>query len=194
MDGVATTSFILFFLHFDSTLAQKSLTAELGQTVTLPCRAPDNSLVKVVDWSRADSESEYVLLYRDEKIDPENQQPSFRNRVDLQDRPIKNGDVSLILQNVTTDDRGTYECRVFQGKPTRGKRAVLKTDPISIINLDVVPQALKADQRQNRRRDGLIGLAVLPAVVAVVAAVIWKKNKNKKANDSAEEHQMEEHR
>lgn len=117
--------------------AEKNLTAEFGQNVTLPCHAPKNSPVKVAEWSRADSK-ENLLLYRDDQIDLENQEPAFKNRVNLLDSKIKAGDVSLTLQNVTTDDKGRYECRVIQGDTNRGKRAVLKMQPISIINLDVV--------------------------------------------------------
>uniref|UniRef100_A0A3Q4I8V9 Ig-like domain-containing protein n=1 Tax=Neolamprologus brichardi TaxID=32507 RepID=A0A3Q4I8V9_NEOBR len=115
----------------------KIIPAQSGQNITLPCRAPNNNII-VVEWSRADLGDEYVLLYRDEQFDPENQHPSFKNRVDLQDRQMKDGDVSLILKNVTINDSGNYECRVFMKRSNRRKRAHLKTNPISIIYLSVV--------------------------------------------------------
>uniref|UniRef100_A0A668VJN4 Ig-like domain-containing protein n=1 Tax=Oreochromis aureus TaxID=47969 RepID=A0A668VJN4_OREAU len=102
------------------------VTSEPGQNVTLPCQAPNNNIT-VVKWSRAD---QCVLLYRDEQSDPEHQHPSFKNRVDLQDRQMKNGNVSLILKNVTTADNGTYECHVQKDGDS------LKL--ISNINLSVV--------------------------------------------------------
>uniref|UniRef100_A0AAZ1XP16 Ig-like domain-containing protein n=1 Tax=Oreochromis aureus TaxID=47969 RepID=A0AAZ1XP16_OREAU len=89
-------------------LYQKNITAESGQDVTLTCRAPNNNIM-VVEWSRADLGDEYVLLYRDDHLHSDNQHPSFKNRVDLQ---MKDGDVSLILKDVTINDTGTYECRV----------------------------------------------------------------------------------
>uniref|UniRef100_A0A3Q0RLD0 Ig-like domain-containing protein n=1 Tax=Amphilophus citrinellus TaxID=61819 RepID=A0A3Q0RLD0_AMPCI len=103
-------------------------TAESGQNINLPCRATNNA--RVVKWSRADLGTEYVLLYRDGHFDQYKQHPSFKNRVDLQDRQMKDGDVSLILKNVTTNDTGTYECRVVQ----RGRN----DEPICNISLSVV--------------------------------------------------------
>ncbi|XP_026012360.1 butyrophilin-like protein 8 [Astatotilapia calliptera] len=115
---------------------QKNITA--GQNVTLPCRAPNNNkTITMVEWSRPDLGSEYVLFYRNKQFAPDNQHPSFKNRVDLQDRQMKDGDVSLILKNVTINDTGTYECRVVQ-RTNRRKRANLKTSPIRVINLHVV--------------------------------------------------------
>ncbi|XP_065325890.1 NACHT, LRR and PYD domains-containing protein 3-like [Pelmatolapia mariae] len=81
---------------------------------------------------------EHVLLYRDEQFDPDEQHPSFKNRVDLQDRQMKDRDVSLILKNVTINDTGTYECRVINGRPNRGWVALLKNEPICIMYLSVV--------------------------------------------------------
>uniref|UniRef100_A0A669EB94 Ig-like domain-containing protein n=1 Tax=Oreochromis niloticus TaxID=8128 RepID=A0A669EB94_ORENI len=83
------------------------------KNVTLTCQAPNNNTIIIVEWSRADLGDKYVLLYRNERFDPDNQHPSFKNRVDLKDRQMKDGDVSLILKDVTINDTGTYECRVF---------------------------------------------------------------------------------
>uniref|UniRef100_A0A3Q0TA74 Ig-like domain-containing protein n=1 Tax=Amphilophus citrinellus TaxID=61819 RepID=A0A3Q0TA74_AMPCI len=120
-----------------SSLLEINVTAESGQNVTLTCRTPNKNIV-VVEWSRADLESDYVLLYRDEQLVPEHQHPSFKNRVDLQDRQMKDGDVSVILRNVTINDTGTYECRIIQRRTNRWNRALLKTAPISTITLRVV--------------------------------------------------------
>uniref|UniRef100_A0A3Q2NWA0 Ig-like domain-containing protein n=1 Tax=Fundulus heteroclitus TaxID=8078 RepID=A0A3Q2NWA0_FUNHE len=119
-----------------SPVDQRIITAEPGDNVILTCRASENKDVIAVEWRRTDLESDhYVLLYRDSQSDPEGQSPSFRNRVDLLD--VENGDVSLVLKNVTTDDTGTYECRVVQGGNNCWKRSLLNTEPISIINLRV---------------------------------------------------------
>uniref|UniRef100_A0A3Q2P346 Ig-like domain-containing protein n=1 Tax=Fundulus heteroclitus TaxID=8078 RepID=A0A3Q2P346_FUNHE len=93
---------------------QKNIRAEPGQNVSLPCQIPSKKPDVFVKWTRPDLEPEYVFLFRDDQLDPELQNPSYQNRVDLQDRQMKDGDVSLVLENVMPNDRGTYECRVFQ--------------------------------------------------------------------------------
>ncbi|XP_015237646.1 PREDICTED: ICOS ligand-like [Cyprinodon variegatus] len=135
--------FFYLFLDLFSVTAtsQKNITASPGQNVSLPCRVPNNKPAFIVKWTRPDLEPEYVLLYRDEQLDPEKQHPSYQNRVDLQDRQMKDGDVSLVLKNLTTNDRGTYECRVFQREANGRKRRTLTSDPISSIFLDVAPPA-----------------------------------------------------
>lgn len=50
---------------------------------------------------------------------------------------MKGGDVSLILRNVSSDDGGVYECRVSEGDARRVKRANIKTDPVTVISLEV---------------------------------------------------------
>uniref|UniRef100_A0A3Q2SSI6 Ig-like domain-containing protein n=1 Tax=Fundulus heteroclitus TaxID=8078 RepID=A0A3Q2SSI6_FUNHE len=106
------------------------LIASVSYDVTLPCHDPNHPLI-VVQWNRADLGSAFVLRYRDRRFDEENQHPSFKNRVDLQDRQMKDGNVSLVLENVTANDNGTYECRVQR----KGTRERLK---ISVISLHVL--------------------------------------------------------
>uniref|UniRef100_A0A669CLX3 Ig-like domain-containing protein n=1 Tax=Oreochromis niloticus TaxID=8128 RepID=A0A669CLX3_ORENI len=108
----------------------KTITAESGQDVTLTCRAPNNN-IRAVHWSRADLTDKYVLLYQDGQFVPEDEHPSFKNRVDLQDRQMKDGDASLILKDVTIHDAGTYKCRVLM-------EGTQSSDLISIIYLCVV--------------------------------------------------------
>ncbi|XP_076737214.1 V-set domain-containing T-cell activation inhibitor 1-like [Maylandia zebra] len=151
----------------------KTITAKSGQNVILTCQTPNNNIL-VVEWSRADLGDEYVFVFRDGQFDPANQHPSFKNRVGLQDRQMKDGDVSLILKDVTTSDAGTYECRVIQIGATRSN-----TGHISIISLKVVPPGQPGGEE-----DGSFGLIVgltvsaVLLVAAVAVFVIYRKRKN----------------
>ncbi|CAI5660508.1 unnamed protein product [Oreochromis niloticus] len=173
--------FCVFLLEFTSA-DQKNITAESGQNVTLTCRAPKNNNISV-EWSRAELGDEFVLVYRNGKFVPD-QHPSFKNRVDLQDRQMKDGDVSVILKNVTINDTGTYECRV--NVSGRNK------DPISSIYLSVVPPGQTGGHTEDGgkeaggkkeegkeaggKKDGSVGLIVglsVPAVVLVAAVAVF---------------------
>ncbi|XP_076735865.1 uncharacterized protein LOC143414817 isoform X2 [Maylandia zebra] len=105
-------------------------TAESGKDVTLPCQAPHNNLIGV-KWRKADLGEEYVYLNRRGQPQPQGQHPSFKNWVDLQDRQMKYGDLSLTLKNVTRSNTGTYECLVFEDETVSWKS-------LSNISLTVV--------------------------------------------------------
>ncbi|XP_018537742.1 hyaluronan and proteoglycan link protein 1 [Lates calcarifer] len=147
----------------------QNITADPGQTVTLPCRAPRDTKIIVVEWTRPDLKTEkYVFLQRGSQPVTDKQHPSFQDRVDLVDRQMKDGNVSLILKNVTREDTGRYKCRVVQRETNRRKRSFLNTEPIiSIIDLDVRSSAHTGGDSR-----GHVGLAAGLSVVAVVALVV----------------------
>ncbi|XP_067380681.1 butyrophilin subfamily 2 member A1-like isoform X3 [Channa argus] len=111
----------------------QNITARPGENVSLPCLAHKNSPIIVIGWHRRDLETGYVFLYRDGQSDPDVEHPSYINRVELKDKQMKDGDISLILKNVTNSDTGTYECHVIQGETDQGKT----NETICIINLRV---------------------------------------------------------
>ncbi|XP_027894541.1 uncharacterized protein LOC114157626 isoform X2 [Xiphophorus couchianus] len=104
------------FCQFLSAADQNNVTikAEPGENIFLPCDAPDQGDIRIVEWSRTDLGPESVLLYRNFQFDPAKQHPSYTDRVDLLVGQIRKLDASLILKNTTTDDSGTYECQVVQ--------------------------------------------------------------------------------
>uniref|UniRef100_A0A668SRJ5 Ig-like domain-containing protein n=1 Tax=Oreochromis aureus TaxID=47969 RepID=A0A668SRJ5_OREAU len=113
---------------------QKNITVQSGQTVSLPCQAPNNKgTIRVVRWTKPGLQNENVYLYVDRRFYLEEQNPSFKNRVDLQDRQMKDGNVSLILKDVTVNDAGTYKCLI------RVLLAASTNDHINNITLRVVP-------------------------------------------------------
>uniref|UniRef100_A0A3B4WWM8 Ig-like domain-containing protein n=1 Tax=Seriola lalandi dorsalis TaxID=1841481 RepID=A0A3B4WWM8_SERLL len=99
--------------------------------------SPKDTNIIVVEWSRPGLEPEHVFLYRGGRCVTSYQHLSFQNRVELQDRQMKDGDVSLILKNVKEEDTGNYKCRVIQGGRNRRKRDTSRIETISIIHLDV---------------------------------------------------------
>ncbi|XP_026206228.2 sodium channel subunit beta-2-like [Anabas testudineus] len=154
---------------------QINLTAEPGDTVTLPCGVHSNISIIVVEWSRTDLETEYVFLQRGSRSESFNQHESFKNRVELKDREKKDGDVSLILRNVTFNDTGTYECRVVQRRTNHRKRSILKTDPINTINLRVEPGTNKDGGDKDVTVGLVAGLSVVVLLLCVFGFIIFKK-------------------
>uniref|UniRef100_A0A3B3CSH1 Ig-like domain-containing protein n=1 Tax=Oryzias melastigma TaxID=30732 RepID=A0A3B3CSH1_ORYME len=106
-----------------------------GYDVTLPCGVTNITKVSVLNWTRTDlQEEEYVFFYRKNHSYHDDQHESFQNRVSLKDPQMKDGDLSVVLKNVNSNDNGTYECRVrYENDPQRRWR--LK----SIIYLQVSP-------------------------------------------------------
>ncbi|XP_032438823.1 matrix remodeling-associated protein 8-like isoform X1 [Xiphophorus hellerii] len=158
---------IVFAIYLDvlNPPDQTNITAEVGQETFLPCRSPDNKPVLILQWIRSDLGSEYVLLYRNDQLDPENQHVMFKDRVDLQDRQMKDGNVSLVLKNVTTDDRGAYECRIIQTETNSRRKTII------IINL-IVTSPGEPDGGNRDGPAGLIGPVVVPVVVSVILVIL----------------------
>ncbi|XP_067380577.1 coxsackievirus and adenovirus receptor-like [Channa argus] len=127
---------IINIIHLKVKADQEDITAKSGDHVTLPCHVPQNTQILVVEWIRPDLEPEYVFLYKNGQSHPDHQHPSFRNRVELKDSGMKDGNLSVILKNVTITDTGTYECHIYQSQ---------RNHTMSIINLDVHQPDLKVE-------------------------------------------------
>uniref|UniRef100_A0A3B3DL49 Ig-like domain-containing protein n=1 Tax=Oryzias melastigma TaxID=30732 RepID=A0A3B3DL49_ORYME len=86
--------------------------AEPGQDVTLRCKDLQIGKIALLLWSKDDLEEMNMFVIRNGRPLPADQHKSFRNRVFLKNSQMKDGDLSVVLKNVTVDDTGTYECRV----------------------------------------------------------------------------------
>ncbi|KAL4008114.1 hypothetical protein ACER0C_001966 [Sarotherodon galilaeus] len=135
---------------FLSSALQQDVQARLGEDVTLQCQISTDEIISVLKWSRADLNTDgYVYFYRNKRSYENYQHPSFHGRVKLRDPEMKDGDVSLILNNVTFNDTGMYECHVAVRKSGRSKRA--HTEISHFINLTVTEPSLSG------RKDGTLG-------------------------------------
>uniref|UniRef100_A0A3P9JQB7 Ig-like domain-containing protein n=1 Tax=Oryzias latipes TaxID=8090 RepID=A0A3P9JQB7_ORYLA len=103
-----------------------------GDDVTLMCRDPeymeDSSLL---EWRRKDSK--ILFLFKDGRPFPYDTHESFRNRVFLKDSQVKDGDLSVVLKNVTMKDTGTYECRVIHENDPQRKLILISTIRLSVV-------------------------------------------------------------
>ncbi|KAK1890320.1 Butyrophilin subfamily 2 member A1 [Dissostichus eleginoides] len=115
---------ILILLWIHGSLAAgdlEKMKAEPGEDVTLQCHTSTDAAITVVAWRRTELEW-YVFYFRDNKPMEIFQDPLYRGRVELNNQGMKNGDVSVLLKNVSSDDTGTYECEVITRSNNRRKR------------------------------------------------------------------------
>ncbi|XP_026225208.1 myelin protein zero-like protein 2 [Anabas testudineus] len=166
---MAAVTPLLLVLALSSPLSayQGQINVTAGETVTLPCTTSAVTSESFVEWKKLEKSGDELLvfLYRSSQVDLESQEESFKNRVELKDKQMKDGDVSVILKDVTINDSGKYQCRIIQpGADTK----------TSNINLTV------SDSDSNRGHVGLaVGLSVVGGllVVGVVGFVVYRKYK-----------------
>ncbi|XP_024116428.1 CD226 antigen [Oryzias melastigma] len=149
----------------------QNIRAEPGQDVTLRCKYLHIGKIALLLWSKDDPEEMNLFVIRDGRSFPSAQHKSFRNRVFLKNSQMKDGDLSVVLKNVTVDDTGTYECRVrLENDPQRNRNL------ISTINLSVIPPGDKGEDEDGVKDGagrGLLGLIALPVLVVVLVVVLW---------------------
>ncbi|XP_039457582.1 sodium channel subunit beta-3-like [Oreochromis aureus] len=175
---------------------QQDVQVKLGDNVTLQCQITTEEIISVLKWSRADLNTDgYVYFYRNKRSYENYQHQSFHGRVKLRDPEMKDGDVSLILKNVTFNDTGIYECHVAVRKSGRSKRA--HTEISHFINLTVTGEThesvreldgVKEEEAQRDVDDTLevgtsttLKVAVAAAVGAAVLgfAALWRFKRSK---------------
>uniref|UniRef100_A0A667XPV0 B30.2/SPRY domain-containing protein n=1 Tax=Myripristis murdjan TaxID=586833 RepID=A0A667XPV0_9TELE len=125
---------------------QEVQVAQPGQNVTLRCQGRPGATVRALWWRRADMEkTQSVLLNRDGHLESDEQHPSFVGRVELRDERLESGDLSVVLQNVTRDDQGKYECRFLTDDAEDAGKSIMDKQPsISVLRVED-PGELKRD-------------------------------------------------
>ncbi|XP_073712871.1 immunoglobulin superfamily member 3 [Misgurnus anguillicaudatus] len=86
----------------------------LGGSVLLPCSTNLRFITKM-EWKRSDSET-LVHLYQDGDIKPDVQHQDYHDRAHFLTENIKNGNFSLRLDRIRTQDEGKYKCEVYTGQ------------------------------------------------------------------------------
>ncbi|RVE60897.1 hypothetical protein OJAV_G00185860 [Oryzias javanicus] len=182
--------FVALLGIFGGCSAGLNITAEPGQDVILRCEDPGNNKIILLEWSKKDLVKKKMFVIRNGRPLPADQHESFKNRVYLLQSDMKDGDLSVVLKNVTVNDTGTYECRVLQQDDPLGSPLKL----ISSINLQVSPPGKDdEDGVKDGTSRGLLGLIVLPVLVVVLVLVLWiyrKKSRGSPAESS--DKQMDE--
>ncbi|KAI4790094.1 hypothetical protein KUCAC02_034837, partial [Chaenocephalus aceratus] len=110
------TDFCLYFLEFLRHRAKR------GENVTLQCNSSTDAAITKLEWKRPELGDDYVFLFKNKKPFYNYQSPRYRGRVELKDPEMKNGNASVLLKSVTTDDTGMYECWVITDSNNDRKR------------------------------------------------------------------------
>lgn len=108
MDSGRILWILIFLVNSNYSQTLQNVTAVVGKSCELQCGGPPNEQVKVLRWWRKGKYSPFVFFYRDNLVMEEGQDSSFSNRLKLTDTE----NPSLVLMNVTFEDRGTYGCLV----------------------------------------------------------------------------------
>ncbi|CAI5660370.1 unnamed protein product [Oreochromis niloticus] len=175
---------ILLFLCLISELTaalQQDVQVKFGADVTLQCQISTDEIISVLKWSRPDLNTDgYVYFYRNKRFYENYQHPSFHGRVKLRDPEMKDGDVSLILKNVTFNDTGIYECHIAVRNAVRSKR--VHTEISYFINLTVTAATheILSEKRVMEKGDAdgnmddaeRVGPPTLQVVAPVVVVVV----------------------
>uniref|UniRef100_A0A3B4GX33 Ig-like domain-containing protein n=1 Tax=Pundamilia nyererei TaxID=303518 RepID=A0A3B4GX33_9CICH len=158
--------FLFYFLLLLFVSLQQNMQATLGADVTLQCQITTDERISVLKWSRPDLNTDgYVYFYRNKRSYENYQHPSFHGRVKLRDPEMKDGDVSVILKNVTFNDTGMYECHIAVRNPVRSKRA--HTEISHFIELTVTGEFVMPTANRT-----ILIVAAVAAVAVVIAVVI----------------------
>lgn len=143
--------------------------------MVLPCSAPPGTDLDdvVLEWTRADLDRDYMFLFRDGRPYLVHQHPQFKDRVELQEPSLRNGNLSVVLRGVAERDSGRYECHVV-GHSRVSKRSLYNTEPIRTIDLKVHEPA-PAEPEKIRAFPGQDVVLPVASVDFPVTSGMWKR-------------------
>lgn len=167
----------------------KEINVQADRNAQLECQGPKKGKIVLLEWKRLDLLSDgYVFFYRDGHLHKTFQHPIFRDRVELRDPQMKNGDMSIILYNITIKDSGTYECRIITQNTRDSSSPTFEIKHEIRLTVDPPGQPKKVtvvrDEEngskdvgnEDGREGGFIGLAGgLPVLVVILIFVLSYK-------------------
>ncbi|XP_055074355.2 butyrophilin subfamily 1 member A1 isoform X4 [Misgurnus anguillicaudatus] len=139
---------------FNLEVSPDPIVGQLGSSVILPCwtSPPLNTEALEIRWYLPEQFKVPVLLYRDGKVQ-ETQEEQYRNRSSLtlrsvQSNGLKDGDVSLRLENLRIGDAGVFHCYVSGDKSYDSQVVTLNITAVGSPPV-MFPQPVSDDTRLN---------------------------------------------
>ncbi|XP_063324780.1 V-set domain containing T-cell activation inhibitor 1-like isoform X1 [Pelmatolapia mariae] len=144
----------------------KELIVKLGEDAPLQCQGPRDAEITLLEWNRADLKSDdYVFLYRNQRSYESYQHKSFKGRVNLMDPTMRDGNVSVMLRNVSINDTGTYKCQIT----TKETESVVHECSIS---LRVTTSDKRTKESQTESTDGGERVKCLSVIILVLSVFV----------------------
>ncbi|XP_028309110.1 uncharacterized protein LOC114467192 isoform X2 [Gouania willdenowi] len=147
-------------------LQQKTIEAVKGSDVILPCKIKWNDSVEVVLLTREGISGPYVLFHRANKLETDHQDPSYVGRVNT---TMADGEVSMVLKDVTDTDEGVYQCFV----------GTTNTEWVHVRNVTLavkpaeVPDGNHGERQQNVDASVLIGIVLLLLLLLIAVTLYF---------------------
>ncbi|XP_051966982.1 uncharacterized protein LOC127632436 [Xyrauchen texanus] len=110
--------------------SEHSISAYAGEDVTMNCSVDSHITpeeIEEVSWKKTDKDGDIlVLLYQNNETLPDSSNEKYRDRVEFFTDAISEGNFSLRLKSVRTEDKGVYMCQVFAGGVSANTTVVME--------------------------------------------------------------------
>ncbi|XP_035988237.1 nectin-3 [Fundulus heteroclitus] len=196
-----TFLFVFFFLSVSAASSglpeRQAVTAKPEQNVSLGCLGPAGGAVQLLTWTKVGHDSDYVFFYRNDRPYEAQQHQAFRGRVLLRDaEALQAGDFSVVLQNVSAADAGTYKCRSIFRSPAGDVGEFQSSVNLTVSGNDEEELEESGDQLMTTGSDPFLfllaslGVATVLLLLIMGCAMFWKSKsrsvsfqENKKRSD-----------